>query len=348
MKYNVAFFVLFCLLSFLHADTIVTNKTTMKDVTITQETFKKVKYYYNNIGSTSKQECDRTKVTILEITYSKLPIEMKNGNTYFENGSYEQAIQSYKSLEQNKKTIMRQHCLYKSGLCFMQLGKYTDAIKIFQALLKNIPDTYYKADVAYQLGICFMEKEEFDKAYGQFQDAMKYYEEINLIEQKNEARVLLAKSLDKANKLSEAITVYEQLLFATKTVAIRKNIQVNLGNCYLKLEQYPKAQKIFLECLKTLNAKEKQHLANIYLGLGKCLFQEQKVEDALLCYLRVIIMYEPNYQIGREAYERAIYCFTLLKDKKPEYAQRAVELRTELEQKFPKQMTSEPKKKNSK
>lgn len=347
MKYNVAFFVLFCLLSFLYADTIVTSKTTMKDVTITQETFKKVRYYYNNIGSTSKQECDRTKVTILEITYSKLPIEMKNGNTYFENGSYEQAIQSYKSLEQNKKTMMRQHCLYKSGLCFMQLGKYSEAIKIFQALLKNIPDTYYKADALYQLGICFMEKEEFDKAYLQFQDAMKYYQEINLIDQKNEARMLLAKSLDKANKLEEAITVYEQLLFATKAVAIKKNIQVNLGNCYLRAEQYPKAQKIFLECLKNLNAKEKQHLANIYLGLGKCLFQEQKVEDALLCYLRVIIMYEPNYPIGREAYERAIYCFTLLKDKKPEYAQRAVELRTELEQRFPKQMT-ESKKKRSK
>jgi len=348
MKYNVAFFVIFCFISFLYADTIVTDKTTMKDVTITQETFKKVKYYYNRIGANSKQECDRTKVTIVEITYSKLPIEMKHGNTYYENGSYEQAIQSYKSLEQNKKSIMRQHCLYKSGLCFMQLGKYTEAGKMFQALLKNIPDTYYKADATYQLGICCMEREEFDKAYVQFQDAMKYYQEINLIDQKNEARMLLAKSLDKANKLQEAVTTYEQLLFATKAPEIRKNIQVNLGNCYLRLEQYPKAQKIFLDCLKNLSAKEKQYLSNIYLGLGKCLFQEQKVEDALLCYLRVIIMYEPTYQIGRDAYERAIYCFTLLKDKKPEYAQRAIELRTELEQRFPKQMYPESKKKEKK
>ncbi len=335
---NMKIFILFILLclSMLQADTILLeNKKPIQNVVITRETFTQIRYYYEKIGPNSPQTIDRLKTAVIGIDRSEIPMEYQVAEQYYENGSLQEALKSYQREAQQRKWT-HQHCLYKIGLCYLEMGNYREANKEFNKLKKSIPDSVYKADIEMNLGICAMNMNRSAQAIRYFNNAIKLYNTIHSWNQVEEASFQLAQSYELSKNYNEAIKIYTNI---SKNKKLDKDflqkIVLKLGSCYIKNNNFQDAKKIFIQLLQNQTGEDKETLSVIYVNLGNCYLQEEKIEDALLCFLRVITIYTPTQIDGKEAYNQAIKCFNLLKNENPLYGRRAIELRLEMEQKYP-------------
>ncbi len=324
---------LFLIISFIEADSIITNRKKLTDVTVTREEFDKVWYYFNAVASRTPQSIDRKREKILQIERSQYPPEYEVAENHFEAKIYNRAIESYERASRQQDWTL-QHCLYKIGLCYQKMKNYPKATQSYKKLLDSFPETYYKADVHFNMGLCYLEGRRAANALPFFQKAASLYEGISESEKALESLYYTGNAAEENKEYTKAIQVYEELVKKITDVSLKNSVQLSMGHCYFKIKKISRSMEIFLDLLKTISVENKESMASLYLGLGNCYFQEQKTKEALLCYLRLIMVYDTQDNMTREAYEKAAYCFDLLKNQNPEYADRAMQLKQMKEQKF--------------
>ncbi|NUM36005.1 MAG: tetratricopeptide repeat protein [Candidatus Brocadiae bacterium] len=335
MKFLLLFPCFFLLFGFslAKADSIITNRKKLTDVTITVENFDRISYYFNAVSSRIPQHIDRKKEKILQIEREKYPPEYEVAENHFEAKVYNRAIESYER-EAKQQEWTAQHCLYKIGLSYQKMKNYPKAIQSYKKLLDSFAETYYKAEAHFNMGICYIEGKRPASAVSFLQKASALYEEINESEKALESLYYLGQAADENKEYPKAIQVYEQLLKKITDVSLKNSVQLSLGHCYWKVKKISQSKEVFSGLLKSLPPENKADMASLYLGLGNCYFHEQNTKEALFCYLRLIMLYESQDETTREAYDKAAYCFELLKNQNPEYADRARQLKVMKEQKF--------------
>ena len=334
MKYFVFFIIMiFGLHFFSKSDTIVTNRKNLANITITREHFDKIGYYFNQDSSRTPQFIDRKREKIVKIERLEYPTEYKIAESHFESQIYNRAIQAYERAERVQDWTA-QHCLYQIGLCYQKMKNYPKAIFAYKKLLDSFPETYYKADVHFNSGMCYLEGRRPSNALPFFQRAASLYEEISDPEKAMESMYYFGQAAEKNKEYTKAIQVYESLLKKISDESLKNSVQLSLGHCYFQAKNISKSKEAFLQILKNISPENRENMASLYFGLGNCYFQEQNTKDALLCYLRLIMLYESQDETTRQAYDRAAYCFDLLKSQNPEYADRARQIKQMKEQKF--------------
>ena len=123
-----------------------------------------------------------------------------------------------------------------------------------------------------------------------------------------------------------AIARYKAVIAESKSnPETRTRARLRLGFCYFASKDYSDALNSFKDVIE--EAKNNESLAGGYVGLGNIYVERKKLEDALFCYLRVVMLYSDSNEFFREACKQAAFCFDKLKDKNPEYASRAQRLR---------------------
>lgn len=321
----------------IQADTIILEANRkLASVVVVQETFDEVTFYYQVDPSQNIQTLESRKVVRIE--REKLPLDYQIAEDYFARNSFQHALDAYQNAGKNK-TWYRQHCYYKTALCHLQLNQITQAITAYQLLLKEFPKTWYLADVYWDLGQCYQK-------LNKWAESAQYYnksKELYLKRSPNSPRIIesqyyQALAVEKSSKkIQDAIQLYQKVIESSKKLPdINLTARLRLAICYSQAKNEKQAKVILLQIIKDIKPEQKNLLAETYVRLGQSYLQEKKIKEALLCYLRVIMLYPESKESNQAAFAGAIYCMDLLKKTNPEYTPRANQLRQLQQQKFPK------------
>ncbi len=324
MAYKVFLGLLLAMMAYstlIYSDTIVTERRKIVGVVVKEETFLQIYFYYKMDTGRQIQEMD-TK-SVVRIERDKVPSEYENAENYFNLKLYPKAIEAYQRAAKAKDWT-HQHALYKIGQCYQNMRRIPQAIQAYQVLLKTFPKTYYKADAMWELGQLYLESQKWEAASKAFGEAQSLYNQRNPTSPRvKEAQYRQAMTTEKSGQYAAVIPMYKAILQERgleKT--LQQEIQSRLAHCLAITKDISASRRILLDLLKQATLEQKSLLASIYLDLGLLYFQEQKIKEALICHLRVILMYDVVPDITKQAYKEALYCMDILKREMPEYVGR--------------------------
>lgn len=177
----------------------------------------------------------------------------KIGETYYENGKYEEALIHFKKCVSIDNYY---NCLNYIGLCYIRLKKYEWAIKTFKEIKANCPQSSVPI---VNLGRTYLYKGILPKAFELFNEA------IEVDPSDYDAYFYLGVYYEKLNNFQESIKCYEKSLSINFE---QSETHLNLGICYLKLnfcdkacEEFKLAYRYDNECIEA-----KENIALIYIA----------------------------------------------------------------------------------
>ena len=320
----------------IQSDTIILKKGKgeRKNVVVVRETFEKIEYRFRFNNNLSPIQTLDTK-DVAKINRDNTPINYQSAEKLKQQGLYQEALKQYR-IATRMSNWCEQHCLYNIGLCYQKTKKYGDAVRAYHLLLKKFPDSYYKAEANFNIGICHQRAGRKRYAYGAFSRAAGYYQQIADYGQWVEANYWQGVILQDAKKYQAAINKYKAALSRSSArPQFRNDARLQIGYCFLKIRRHDSAKGIFLDLIENTDISAHKIIGGAYVGLGECYFARQQIEEALLCFLRVVMLYgAAGNEYVKDAYQRAADCCQLLQGKKPDYGSRAQQLRQRGKQRF--------------
>lgn len=142
-----------------------------------------------------------------------------------------------------------------------------------------------------------------------------------------EAYIMTAQCLIKMNNYSEAAKWYQMFIENFPQAELAPQAELDLADIYFKEKDYPRAMQMYEKIAKD---GEGEAAARGYYGMGDCYFQQGKFEEALVCYLKIVVLYyEFQHQVAN-ALLKSAECYKALGDNK-----RMIETYEEVIKKFP-------------
>lgn len=199
------------------------------------------------------------------------------GDRAYKESRFYDAINYYeKALSYYPKNSLEAGGLYDEiGLCYMQLGEYTKAIKYFEISLditKKFNKKDYLSDVYDHLGQAYAALEHFNKAEFYLVESLKLRKLLDDPYRLSEAYNNLGLLYWRMGHYGKALYNYEEALKLTRKNNYEQEtgyILGNIGMVYMELGSYEKAKKYFEDSLKIREKyNNPQDLAIIYNNLG--------------------------------------------------------------------------------
>lgn len=128
-----------------------------------------------------------------------------------------------------------------------------------------------------------------------------------------EAYIMTAQCLIKMNNYSEAAKWYQVFLENFPYAKSAPQVKSDLADIYLKQKDYPMAMQTYEKLVKD---GEGETAARGYYGMGDCYFQQEKFEDALVCYLKIVVLYYEFQDRVANALLKSAKCYKALGDDK--------------------------------
>ncbi len=244
---------------------------------------------------------------------------------------------------------IRQQALYKLGVCYERQGKAEDAVANYRELLKTFPSGRFVLQAGESL--ISMQIAKNDAA-----GAVTMIDEISKEAKADPATqslygLLKGRALEAKGSPAEARTAYEAV---SKTAGIAPSVEqesrLGVARTLQAERKGPDAEAIYRKL--TTEATSSRVLSGAWNGLGDLLAEDGKTKrdqdkllDALYCYLRGSVQYVPGKGENSVEYERAIggsaKCFKFIADleknadRKKLYTARAQERVEMLKRQFP-------------
>ena len=314
------------------ADVIKTNTGEMKNIVVQKETYKIVFYYLKIDPKKTPQSLETSKIV-------QIIREVKNpnydmGEDLFGKKLYKEAFLAYKRAADEQSGSEKQHPLFKMAQCQYFLGNLTGAIATYRRLQKQFPDSFYLPETCLQLAECLMAQKKWKEAASMLNQAGELYQEIKKDAEFWEVTYTKGILQERQNNIKEAISLYQNILSkADRSSQLKQKSHLRLAHCWLEKDD-EKAKEAFVSLLEKTNVDNQPMLAGIYVGLGHYYLKKQEIKQALLCYLRPVMLYSSESEYASTAYLKAAYCYELLKDQNPSYRSRAKQLKDMQRQKF--------------
>lgn len=217
------------------------------------------------------------------------------GQCYFYRKMYDQAIkvlQGYPSASESPLGKMPEAWYYWMAEAFFKKNDFSKAYELYQKLLLEYPRSTYSASAFYSLGWCLFEQGKFQGAKDKF-IAMKQAFPANPLTK--EADLKLAECL---YQIAENCYYQQDYICAKENYASARKlagdddlislIELGLGWCALKANEYPKARTHFEQILKVQGEGSVGESA--LLGEAISLQMGLSLEPALESYEKLIIM----------------------------------------------------------
>lgn len=247
----------------------------------------------------------------------------------FDQGKYAEALKAFDELKSEKGTRppIKQNVLYYGALAQQRLGKTDEALAGYKELLTAFPKSRYLLPVGENFVTIYLGKGDAAgaaKALDQLStDASTAGVDAGLSAGIN---VLKGRVLEDQKKFPEAQASYAVAEKATGAQpAVVQQAILGQARCAVALGDKTKAEGLFR---KVVNADGPSPvMAGAWNGLGDLLLEEgkkgtggkadpDKINDALYCYLRGVVLYSPLPDESTDQYERAIFysseCFKFL------------------------------------
>jgi len=179
--------------------------------------------------------------------------------------------------------------LFLMGKYLFEQDNIEDALKRFDILIDNHPDSKY-APEAYQIrGSILLKQKQYELAVDTLVKALKYP-----VSKCKRALLLI----EKAKALTGSRSKENALMAMNEVNEIKKecdftdyNIDQDLGDLYLSLGDVQKALNIFNHVIET--TKEKSSKNSLRLKLAECYWRLNKKEDSLALYNQIMSLNDP-------------------------------------------------------
>lgn len=230
----------------------------------------------------------------------------------YQQNDYNSALEAFKTISETDSELSSQ-AMFRCGEVLMKISNFIDAIKIFNDFIKKFPKDQLLEEAYYKLGLCHLELNDLSNAIAAFS---------NLINSKNylryEARYQIAEISKKVQNFPLAIQHYKAILSENPNHPLSPKIKLELAKALYNIKEFDATIKILKDIIK--NKSESFNHPEAQLWLGKCLQEQQNLNDAILELLKVPILY-PNSKFIAEAYANAAKAYQKLGNK-----QKAIEM----------------------
>ncbi|MFH0889183.1 MAG: tetratricopeptide repeat protein [Planctomycetota bacterium] len=311
---------------------------------ITNETFEGIELKIK-VGVIKKIKLNQ----IRSVTYRDEPTQYMQAKEFQESGKYTQAIELYNKIiaDGRSRAIFKQHILYNIAASYQLAGQVDDALKAYDGLLKEFPQSRYFRDAYFNKSQCAVKK-DLKMAIDILDDAKVKAKQLGFEDIILEVDFRKAMLMEDNNKFDDAKAIYNRLVSgAQREPTILYRAWVGVGRIEVINKNFNDAEKAFNEVIE----KSEDFLANAgaYNGRADCTLARSSAPDskiyknALFDYLRSKVLYpvqtgEPTIEAEKATYY-AGYCFeklaqSLSAEKKKVYINNARALYQELKEKF--------------
>lgn len=309
MSKKIIIFLIVFLSPYTFSDTLILqNGSKLQNLVITAEYFDSIKYYFASDNSRSKQSMKTGRIA--KIIRSKVPYGFATAEKLFEKRNYKAAIREY------KKTVSdwtHQHRLFKIGLCYYYINESSKSIQKLQKLLERFPETYHKASAYFFIAKNYIQKRIWSRSFRNMRKARSLYIQIRNTPKILNTTYWLGMITEKGRKYSKAARYYRQVVSrGQKYPEIQTQAKANLAICLLYSRgrgNSREARELFLEMIKNTPVSDKETFAKAYYGLGSYYYMKDRKKKALLCYLRVVMLYPVIREYTIKAYKGAENCY---------------------------------------
>lgn len=208
--------------------------------------------------------------------------------------------------------------------------KLDDAAKKLDAFTKANGTSYRYFPALMSLGQVLLAKEDYDGAEKAFSAlAQAPWPDFKMAAQTSSARLALRKG-----DLTAALSAYEQVISqnaATPTEISRRNeALLGKGNVLLQQSKADEAFGLITEAISKTSPEDTEVMAEAFILKGECLKTQGKLQEAVLAYLHVPVLFEKEKQY----HAQALYNLALLWPK-VDQQDRGLAARQELQESYP-------------
>lgn len=235
------------------------------------------KGYYQKYVESEKSD-DKQKAIFFEL--AELEYDTKN---------YDRSIEILnKLLSGNLDPQLKEKVLYRKGWCFMEQNKPYDAMKVFENLMYEFPNSEFVAIAGYQAGEKRLADKEYEAAYSDFKKASQMSANVNsqakeqILLRLGETQTLTDRWIDADKTFKDFISNYPDSKFYYRAKMWSGWALENLKRYQEAIEQYS----------TVVNTKQNNsNSARSQFQIGECFFSMKQYDNAIIAFIKV----ETNY-----------------------------------------------------
>lgn len=251
---------------------------------------------------------------VVSIQFEGVPKDMKEADAAFSGGRDSDAVDKYKSVLDNKKVRkpLRQDAFWKTAQAQIRMRKFEDAAATMRTMLAddNFPMSRYLIEADEAIAQCLVWAGKHDDAVKFTTDEEVRVGKFGINGLGDKLRLLRARAFLSKGDLAKAASEAQAL--AGGASASAGDAKVVLGTVSLAGGKNDEAERLFREAMASSQTPSVR--ASCFAGLGQVLRakaeKSKKSDDfkeALLCYLRPVVMYQPEAGGESGAYEASLF-----------------------------------------
>jgi tetratricopeptide (TPR) repeat protein len=203
------------------------------------------------------------------------------------------AARSYdKAIEKASKVIFEQgggwragidDALFLQGQCYYGKREYDTAIKKFNELVLNFPETNHIPEALFYTGLCYHHMHNYPTARRLFERLLRTYPDF---ERRDEIVLTVAQGMDAAGETEQALAEYRQLVEHFEDSERRVDALERVGQIHYDAGRFDSALVAYTQLAQI--AREDEVYFQAQLNVGACLVRLGQAERALSVYERIV------------------------------------------------------------
>ena len=169
-------------------------------------------------------------------------------------------------------------------------------------IIMEKPQSFLKAEKAFK-------KREFREAIKLYNEVVSQYRRT---EWAQKALIGTGRAYMGLKNTDEASRVFEKFLSEYKDSDLSCEVRLILGKIFRGSGEYDKARTIYAHVLERNNPEES--LAEAQFSLGETYLAQEQYEDALMSFLRVVVVFGEQSEFVQKAMLRAGFCYEKIGD----------------------------------
>jgi tetratricopeptide (TPR) repeat protein len=269
-------------------------------ITVKEENYDQTYYVYEGVAT--RQKYDTAKIK--RVVYGEKPARFIEASDAMGSGDFGTAVAGFDELAKNKRNPhwVRQYSLYNIGRIYQEgVGDLKNAIAAWDRYEKEFPRGKFLPKALVASGLAYLTIGDEAKARSSFsklerlkglpEGAKKQakYWTIKITQLKGE-------KAGNAGLINQALTQYRSLLDEVEADSELQEVAIlarlGIGDCLLALEKFGEALDFFKKI--AASSDDPDVLAGAFNGLGRCHFSKEEWDEALISFLRTVILYDTN------------------------------------------------------
>ena len=202
-----------------------------------------------------------------------------------------------------KWSNFRDKALFKLGLIYFDLGQYSQSMARLKTLISDYPSSNYAGQSYYWIGEDYSKQNNLEDAITFLKEAIKNNPNNKYIDY---SIYTLANIYEKTGDYNSAIKYYDNLLSYHSDSPLANAAHIRIGICYFKVKDYDSATlELNNPVIKSLPANE--YSEDLYL-LANSYYRLEEYPQAERAYIEIIEKY-PEYKDLRSAKYGLAWCY---------------------------------------